>query len=81
MKFKQTKAPSLMGGNEHRFTEDSTSENAFTVVADSIGIKFKGNSDYLYDTADLEDLAKTISAAWTAHRQLKPKLTTTPSGH
>jgi hypothetical protein len=86
LKFKREKVSSLMGHTEVRYTEEGTAgdvpESAFQIIADPMGVRFRGGpSTHLSSSDDLELFAATVGAAFHDHVALKPKLAKNLSGH
>ncbi len=83
MKFEKVKNENIMGGTQVIFTTEGidADKDRFKVIANKQGIRLLGPSPVLETRKDLDDLARTIAAAWSEHLLLKPKLTTNLSGH
>ncbi len=79
MKFKKEKVSSLLGHTEVRYTEQSM-PGGFVVIATPWDVQIEGKGS-LQSMGDLQAFAKAMSDAWVSHLSLKPKLSTTTSGH
>ncbi len=85
LRFERQKRPGLLGltivytevGEDGGLLD---AEQPFEIRADSGGLRFLGASRRISEMADLDILAKTISEAWSAHRGLRPKVTSI-TGH
>lgn len=79
MKFLKEKVSALSGETEIRFTQIVEGEDKpfppFRLTATKLGVTFEGNSAPFTDMQELQDLAKVVSDAWSAHRKLQPDLT------
>lgn len=76
-KFVKTKYDALDGKVIVAYT---TEDSAFTIKASRAGVSFQGEL-MIEDMGGLQQFAKLMSDAWTDHRKLVPKLSTTLSGH
>jgi hypothetical protein len=78
VKFLREKVSALSGETEVRFTEIVEGEDKpfppFRLIATKLGVRFEGRSMPVTSIEELQDLAKVVSDAWTAHRSLQPKL-------
>jgi hypothetical protein len=84
MQFIKTKVDSLGGGKEWQYVEhtpNQASETRFTIVADRLGIRLRGESGFIDSAEDLTVLAKAISEAWTMHKRMKPALDLVKAEH
>lgn len=81
MKFTKSKVDNLLGGVEVRYTEGSTLEDPFIIVASIQGVQLKGTTPMIQSTEDLDVLAQTLSKAWAQHRTFMPKFTQNERGH
>lgn len=76
-KFVKTKFDALDGKTVVAYT---TEDSAFAIKASKAGVSFQGELT-IEDQSELQQFAKLLSDAWTDHRKLVPKLSTTLSGH
>lgn len=79
MEFIVTKYDGLDGKTKVAYAEDGSD---FTVIADQSGINFKGSMKEPVSTSkELEAFANLIGDMVKEHSLLKPKLSTSFSGH
>ena len=71
LKFKREKSDGLMGV-ETRFIcgEKEPGFDTFEIVATLSGVQFKGRSPNIFESEDVEELARTIGQAFTEHSAL-----------
>ncbi len=85
IRFKRKKVSSLLGHTEVRFTEQSSQTdedaNPFTIIADHVGVWFRGNSFHLETVEALEVFAKAVSDAWLDHESLRKHIRAEIMGH
>ncbi len=81
-KFIRTSFTGLDGRVVVAFTEDVARIDAFTIEVRPSGMKIKGVMTMeISSEGELQDFAKLLSDIWQEHRRIKPKLSTTLSGH
>jgi hypothetical protein len=52
---------------EYRCKGQETAEHPFMIVADRSGMRFKGESPFITEVEDLQELARTIDLARRSH--------------
>lgn len=67
MKFNKQKITGLSGNPEVIFNEEGSD---FQIFADKAGVRFSGRSSHIDNGESLQDFAKILSEAWTAHQKL-----------
>lgn len=78
MKFGLTKIDGLDGLTKVRIR--FVDQDDFVIQADKRLVELKGTLE-ITSMEELQSFAEALSKAWAEHTKLKPKLTTTMSGH
>ncbi len=85
MQFIKKKVDHLMGGTVVKFIEESSftepPTDTFELIASREGVCIQGTSPMFYNNKDLEIFAQALGSAWSEHLKMKPKFSTTLSGH